>query len=73
MTENYIFHGKKRLRCGYTTGSCAAGAAKASVRMLITGEIIKSVQICTPKGINLKLKINDIRIDEASVSCAVQR
>lgn len=73
MTENYVFHGKKRLRCGYTTGSCAAGAAKASVRMLITGEIIESVQICTPKGINLKLKINDIRIDEASVSCAVQK
>lgn len=73
MTENYIFHGKNKLRCGYTTGSCASGAAKASAIMLITGEIIESVQISTPKKINLEFNIDDICLDEASVSCAVQK
>lgn len=73
MIEKYIAHGRKKLRCGYTTGSCAAGAAKASAKMLITGEIIDSVQICTPKEIRLELKINDISVDEVSVSCAVQK
>lgn len=73
MIEKYIAHGRKKLRCGYTTGSCAAGAAKASVKMLLTGEIVDNVQICTPKEINFELKINDISVDEVSVSCAVQK
>lgn len=73
MIEKYIAHGRKKLRCGYTTGSCAAGAAKASVKMLLTGEIVDNVQICTPKEINLELKINDISVNEVSVSCAVQK
>jgi cobalt-precorrin-5B (C1)-methyltransferase len=41
---------KKALRTGWTTGSCAAAAAKAAVTALDTGEIQESVEIGLPSG-----------------------
>ena len=39
---------KKRLRSGYTTGACAAAAAKASVAMLLTEKSQETVEIPFP-------------------------
>lgn len=47
----------KQVRMGYTTGSCAAGAAKAAAKMLITGEVVKEIEIDTPAGIPLCLSV----------------
>ena len=63
----------KLLRCGYTTGSCAAGAAKAATKMLLTGGACGSVSLMTPKGIELTLDILEITRDADSVSCAVKK
>jgi len=38
------------LRKGWTTGACAAAAAKAAFRALIVGEFNKTAQILLPKG-----------------------
>ncbi len=40
----------KKLKKGYTTGTCAAAAATAAVRMLFTGEIVKKVEVLLPGG-----------------------
>ncbi len=42
--------GEKPLRHGYTTGSCATAATKASLLSLITGEPVTSVEIVIPNG-----------------------
>lgn len=61
------------MRYGFTTGSCAAAAAKAAAYMLLTGKIKESITIETPKGILYHAKILDICRAEEEVSCAVEK
>ena len=58
--EEYQISQGKRLRCGYTTGSCATAASKAAAMMLLTGKRVDFVQIDTPKGIILNLEPEDV-------------
>lgn len=71
--ENYIFKENKKLRYGYTTGSCATAASKAAAMMLLTGQKVEEIFIMTPKGIRLQLKIEEIQISEDFVKCAVKK
>ena len=71
MPDLYIIKDGKQLRCGYTTGSCAAGAAKAAAFMLHTGEIPEYVEIDTPAGVRLRLKVEQPKITANSASCAI--
>ena len=63
----------KIMRCGYTTGSCAAGASKAAAMMLLGGEEVTKVDLPTPAGELLHLDILEISRGEDSVSCAVRK
>lgn len=71
--EEYQISQGKRLRCGYTTGSCATAAAKAAAMMLLTGRRVDVVQIDTPKGIILNLEPEEAVITEMSVTCAIRK
>lgn len=73
MLEEYIYCGTEKLRCGYTTGSCAAAAAKASALMLLSGMKINKISLMTPKGILLELDIKDPKIGLGYAECAVKK
>ena len=69
--EQYVVKEGKKLRLGYTTGSCAAAAAKAAAYMLLTGRRMETIRIRTPKGIPLDLEVLKIRMEPDRVSCAI--
>lgn len=73
MLDEYIYRGTQRLRCGYTTGSCAAAAAKAAAEMLITGEKQDVMEIITPKDITLRLDVLNAEILGNSAVCAIKK
>lgn len=69
----YTLKDGKKLQFGYTTGTCAAAAAKAATVMLLTGHIPETVHIMTPKGIPLDLEVLEPLISEKAASCAVRK
>ncbi len=61
------------MRKGFTTGSCAAAAAKAAAYMLFLKEELNSISIMTPGGVEYRADIYDINRESDSVSCAVKK
>ena len=47
MEEHYIRSGQSLLRCGYTTGTCAALAAGAAAELLLAGTESDCTVTCT--------------------------
>ena len=71
--EEYVYIDGKKYKRGYTTGSCAAAASKASVHMLLTGQEIEYINIDTPKGIPLTLKVKNIEIKNGFAVCSIEK
>ena len=68
--KEFIIRDGKKLRLGYTTGSCAAAAAKAAAWMLLSGSKKESIRLLTPKGMELALAVEDIYLSPEQVSIA---
>lgn len=73
LEDYYIIKNNRKMRFGYTTGSCAAAAAKGAAEILLGKQKIKEVPLMTPRGILLYLELLDIREEEGAVSCAVRK
>ena len=63
------------MRTGYTTGACAAAAAKAATHALLTGDPIREVTIRLPIGKDAIFQLNRCEIDRngaaSSATCSV--
>lgn len=71
MEDKYIDKNGKKLRYGYTTGSCAAAASKAALHMLLSGKGIDEIHIDTPFGWNIGIDIYPVEVNKCESVCYV--
>lgn len=71
--ELYIRSGQKQLRCGYTTGTCAALAAAGAARLLLTGQAPTVLSLTTPKGVRVETPAEDVHWEGGAAVCAVTK
>ena len=73
IEDHFLVKDGKKLQFGYTTGTCAAAAAKAATLLLLTDRVPDRVPIMTPKGIALHLEVLNPMRSENAASCAVKK
>lgn len=71
--EHYVYSGTKRLRCGYTTGSCAALASQAATKMLLGSPDVATATIMTPKGLPVTADVLEASRGDGWASCAIRK
>lgn len=71
--EHYITVGARRLRCGYTTGTCAAAASRCAAELLLCGKLPEEIQIDTPSGITVSVEPENPSRGGDWASCAVRK
>ena len=71
--EEYITAGGKCLRCGYTTGTCATAAARAAAELLLAGELVPSVSVHTPAGIDVLVDVEESQTCDGWACCSVRK
>ena len=72
MAEKRLVN-QKLLRCGYTTGTCAAAASKAAVAMLFKQESMDSVAITTPNQTDLIIDVLNPQFNDNMASCSIEK
>ena len=72
MAEKRLVN-QKLLRCGYTTGTCAAAASKAAVAMLFKQESMDSVAITTPNQTDLIIDVLNPQFKDNVASCSIEK
>ena len=73
MEQIFTYRNQKKLRWGYTTGTCAAAASLAAVLHAAREEGNGTGKPYNAKRVRLELEIEDIQMGENWVSCAVRR
>lgn len=71
--EYYRYAAGRKLRCGYTTGSCAALAAGAAAEHLLTGVPPHKASLVTPKGLQVTVQPQEQLLKRNAASCGVAK
>ena len=76
--ETFVYRTKRRMRCGFTTGTCAALAAKAAVKALTGSMFPEQEEITTPDRSVVRARIEEARTGQDKdgrmwAECAVRK
>ena len=71
--EALVYKDKKMLRRGYTTGTCAALAAKGAVSFLVSGIWPETAELMTPAGQMVRVPLMEKKAGNGAASCAVKK
>ena len=71
--EEYTTVGARRLRCGYTTGTCAAAASRAAAELLLHGGFVPAVTVSVPAGIDIVVEVEEHETGDGWAQCAVRK
>ena len=67
LFQHFIRSGAKTLRCGYTTGTCAALAAAAATRLLLTGHAPATETLLTPAGLEVTAPVQALPMSSSQL------
>ena len=71
--SHFIRCGQRELRCGYTTGTCAALAAAGAASLLLGGKAPGALSLLTPKGWQVEAEPLQLQAGPGWAQCAVQK
>ena len=62
---------ERKLKNGFTTGSCATAAAKAAILAIIEQRKIETINILLPKKDQIEINVKDCDFQKDSAKCSV--
>lgn len=71
--EKYVTVGQKRMRCGYTTGTCAASATLGAATLALLGRRLDSASVETPAGVDVLVDLEHYEAGDGWASCSVRK
>ncbi|MET3557136.1 cobalt-precorrin-5B (C1)-methyltransferase [Streptococcus rupicaprae] len=71
--EEYVYVNGKKLRRGYTTGTCATAASVAAVSMILNQELEERITVQTASGVTVTMTVHDPSFDGLTATAAIQK
>lgn len=71
--EDYVYANGKKLRKGYTTGTCATAASLAATHMILQQELLEKVEVKTASGVDLVLHVEDAQFSDKWARAAIRK
>jgi cobalamin biosynthesis protein cbiD len=71
--DDYAYVNGKKLRKGFTTGTCATAATAAAISMILNQDIEEKFTVSTANGVEVTMDIKDPSFGELTASAAVEK
>ena len=71
--DDYAYVNGKKLRKGFTTGTCGTAATAAAISMILNQDIEEKVTVSTANGVEVTMDIKNPSFGELTASAAVEK